>query len=106
MFTGGVRDSAELEISNLETDENRVRSIFVRFRTKVRPAPLRGSEGSRVTRGRAVFFKSPHNQELKMPSFGSKSKAALAKCHPLLQDIANEAIKEFDFMVLDATRGR
>jgi hypothetical protein len=58
MFTGGVRDSAELEISNLETDENRVRSIFVRFRTKVRPAPLRGSEGSRVTGGRAVFFKS------------------------------------------------
>jgi peptidoglycan L-alanyl-D-glutamate endopeptidase CwlK len=41
-----------------------------------------------------------------MPSFGSKSKAALAKCHPLLQDIANEAIKEIDFMVLDATRGR
>ena len=41
-----------------------------------------------------------------MPYFGSKSKAALAKCHPLLQDIANEAIKEIDFMVLDATRGR
>jgi peptidoglycan L-alanyl-D-glutamate endopeptidase CwlK len=54
-----------------------------------------------------VFFvKSPHNQEPKMPSFGSKSKAALAKCHPLLQDIANQAIKKFDFMVLDATRGR
>ncbi|MET3649076.1 hypothetical protein [Phyllobacterium ifriqiyense] len=41
-----------------------------------------------------------------MPSFGSKSKAALAKCHPLLQAIANEAIKEIDFMVLDSTRGR
>jgi hypothetical protein len=35
-----------------------------------------------------VFFvKSPHNQELKMPSFGSKSKAALAKCHPLFHCI-------------------
>lgn len=41
-----------------------------------------------------------------MPTFGSKSKAALAKCHPLLQAIANEAIKEIDFMVLDSTRGR
>jgi hypothetical protein len=37
MFTEGrVRNSADLEVSNLTTDENRVRSIFVRFRTKVR----------------------------------------------------------------------
>lgn len=41
-----------------------------------------------------------------MPVFGTASKAALAKCHALLQDIANEAIKEIDFRVLDATRGR
>lgn len=41
-----------------------------------------------------------------MPIFGAASKAALAKCHPHLQDIANEAIKEIDFKVLDSTRGR
>lgn len=41
-----------------------------------------------------------------MPVFGAASKAALVKCHPHLQAIANEAIKEIDFRVLDATRGR
>lgn len=41
-----------------------------------------------------------------MPVFGAASKAALAKCHPHLQAIANEAIKEIDFKVLDSTRGR
>lgn len=41
-----------------------------------------------------------------MPSFGTASKAALAKCHAHLQLIANEAIKEIDFKVLDSTRGR
>ncbi len=41
-----------------------------------------------------------------MPVFGTASKAALAKCHVKLQEIANEAIKEIDFRVLDATRGR
>ncbi|MGR9384924.1 hypothetical protein [Rhizobium leguminosarum] len=41
-----------------------------------------------------------------MPSFGAASLAALSKCHPKLQAIANEAIKEIDFRVLDATRGR
>ena len=41
-----------------------------------------------------------------MPTFGAASSAALAKCHPKLQLIANEAIKEIDFRVLDATRGR
>lgn len=41
-----------------------------------------------------------------MPVFGTASKAALKKCHPLLRAIAEEAIKEIDFKVLDATRGR
>lgn len=41
-----------------------------------------------------------------MPSFSQSSKNALLKCHPQLQEIANEAIKEIDFKVLDATRGR
>lgn len=41
-----------------------------------------------------------------MPNFGTASKAALKKCHPLLRAIAEEAIKEIDFKVLDATRGR
>lgn len=41
-----------------------------------------------------------------MPVFGAKSKANLANCHPLLRTLANEAIKEIDFKVLDSTRGR
>lgn len=41
-----------------------------------------------------------------MPSFGAASLAALSKCHPKLQFIANAAIKEIDFRILDATRGR
>lgn len=41
-----------------------------------------------------------------MPSFSSTSKKALAKCHQSLQFVCNEAIKEIDFKVLDATRGR
>ncbi len=41
-----------------------------------------------------------------MPSFGKASLDSLAKCHPALQKIANEAIKEIDFKVLDSTRGR
>lgn len=41
-----------------------------------------------------------------MPTFGAASLAALAKCHPSLQEIAQEAIKAIDFKVLDSTRGR
>lgn len=41
-----------------------------------------------------------------MPTFGAASSAALLKCHPKLQLVAHEAIKEIDFRVLDATRGR
>ncbi|WP_168335261.1 MULTISPECIES: M15 family metallopeptidase [Rhizobium] len=41
-----------------------------------------------------------------MPSFGSASLAALSKCHPKLKIIALAAIKEIDFRILDATRGR
>lgn len=40
-----------------------------------------------------------------MPKFSSRSKAALAELHPLLQKLLNEAIKQFDFVVLDAQRG-
>jgi peptidoglycan L-alanyl-D-glutamate endopeptidase CwlK len=36
--------------------------------------------------------------------FGKASKASLAKCHPKLQEILIEAIKEIDFRVLDSTR--
>lgn len=38
--------------------------------------------------------------------FSSASLAALAKCHPHLQAIAQAAIREIDFKVLDSTRGR
>ena len=41
-----------------------------------------------------------------MPAFSAVSLSSLAKCHPKLQEIANAAIKEIDFKVLDATRGR
>lgn len=41
-----------------------------------------------------------------MPQFGSKSLANFAQLHPKLQAIAREAIKEFDFTILDAQRGR
>jgi peptidoglycan L-alanyl-D-glutamate endopeptidase CwlK len=41
-----------------------------------------------------------------MPSFGASSLASLSKCHPLLQEIAQEAIKVIDFKVLDSTRNR
>ncbi|KQV19474.1 hypothetical protein ASC97_29170 [Rhizobium sp. Root1203] len=39
-----------------------------------------------------------------MPTLGAAASAALAKFHPKLQIIADEAIKEIDFRVL-ATRG-
>lgn len=32
-----------------------------------------------------------------MPSFGAKSKACLDTCHPLIQEVLNEAIKHTDF---------
>lgn len=38
--------------------------------------------------------------------FSSTSLAALSKCHPHLQAIAQAAIREIDFKVLDSTRGR
>jgi peptidoglycan L-alanyl-D-glutamate endopeptidase CwlK len=41
-----------------------------------------------------------------MPKFSAKSKALVAKLHPSLQAIVNEAIKEYDFTVMDSTRGR
>lgn len=41
-----------------------------------------------------------------MPSFGRVSKSRLGTCHNLLQDILNEAIKEYDFSVLCGHRGK
>lgn len=41
-----------------------------------------------------------------MPVFGVASRTNLSKCHPSLKLIAEEAIKEMDFRVLDSTRGR
>lgn len=41
-----------------------------------------------------------------MFTFGKASKASRAKLHPLLRSIVDEAIKEIDFKILDATRGR
>lgn len=38
--------------------------------------------------------------------FSGTSLAALSKCHPHLQAIAQAAIREVDFKVLDSTRGR
>lgn len=41
-----------------------------------------------------------------MPSFGAQSLARLALAHPDLQKVMNEAIKHYDFMILDSQRGR
>lgn len=41
-----------------------------------------------------------------MPRFGSASLAQLATCDPRLQHILNEAIKHFDFSVLEGHRGQ
>lgn len=41
-----------------------------------------------------------------MPSFSKASKARLAGAHPLLQKLLNEAIKKYDFMILDSQRDR
>ena len=39
-----------------------------------------------------------------MPSFGTRSLGNLAGCHPLLQEIADEAIKRIDFTVIQGPR--
>lgn len=41
-----------------------------------------------------------------MPTFGTASKAQLASCHPRLQLVLNEAIKDFDFVVVEGHRGQ
>lgn len=41
-----------------------------------------------------------------MPKFSAVSKARLAAAHPLLQQLMNEAILEFDFTILQSQRGR
>jgi len=41
-----------------------------------------------------------------MASFGQSSKERLETCHPLLQEILNEAIKYIDFSVLCGTRDK
>lgn len=41
-----------------------------------------------------------------MPSFSTRSKKNLAGAHPLLQQLFNEVIKDFDCTVLDSQRGK
>lgn len=41
-----------------------------------------------------------------MAKFSEISKARLKNAHPLIQKVMNEAIKEFDFVVLDSLRDR
>ena len=40
-----------------------------------------------------------------MPAFGNRSKERLATCHPLIQEVLNEAIELYDFAVLCGYRG-
>jgi len=41
-----------------------------------------------------------------MPKFSPRSQKVLSELHPLLQQLMREAIKEVDFTLLDAQRGR
>lgn len=41
-----------------------------------------------------------------MPSFGKRSLDNLKEAHPLLQKVMHEAIKDFDFTVIEAYRGK
>lgn len=41
-----------------------------------------------------------------MPTFGANSQKVLSTCSLLLQEVANEAIKIFDFSVVCGTRGK
>ena len=41
-----------------------------------------------------------------MPIFGRRSNANLSTCHPDLRLIANEAIKEIDYTVIEGWRGQ
>jgi len=41
-----------------------------------------------------------------MPTFSQRSLRARAELHPLLQQLVDAAIKEVDFVILDAQRGR
>jgi peptidoglycan L-alanyl-D-glutamate endopeptidase CwlK len=41
-----------------------------------------------------------------VPKFSERSLKNLAECHPDLQRIAHEAIKEFDFVVIEGHRGQ
>ena len=41
-----------------------------------------------------------------MPRFSNRSKRNLATCHPDIQRLCNEAIKYFDFTVLEGHRGQ
>lgn len=40
-----------------------------------------------------------------MPAFSAKSRAQLSTCHPDLQAVCNELIKQYDFSVLEGHRG-
>ena len=40
-----------------------------------------------------------------MPQFSAKSRARLSTCHPDLQAVCNELIRQYDFSVLEGYRG-
>ena len=41
-----------------------------------------------------------------MPKFSPKSRERLASCHPDIQVVCNELIKQYDFSVLEGHRGK
>ena len=41
-----------------------------------------------------------------MPKFSDRSKLRLLECHPLIQEVMNEAIKYVDFMIVCGYRGK
>ncbi len=51
-------------------------------------------------------MKTSKTGRLKMYSFDDGAHARLARAHPRLQDLMNEAIKQYPFTILDSQRGR
>jgi len=41
-----------------------------------------------------------------MPKFSNRSEQRLLECHPLIQEVMNEAIKYVDFMIVCGYRGK
>jgi peptidoglycan L-alanyl-D-glutamate endopeptidase CwlK len=55
---------------------------------------------------RKLKYRTSIRRAVLMPSFGTKSKARLATCHPDLQVIFNEVIKRADCSVICGHRGK